>query len=225
MVDSETTLLDCAHSIIASVPRLARLMRQDLRLHSAGLFTEPQFRVMAHLYREGSKCFSRLADHMGVSRPSMSKLVYGLETRGLVRRERDPSDRRRVLLALSSKGIEAYEALLGRTERHIVNWIQELDSEQCAEIVRSFHLLVEAFEQVELPESYDHEPFSEMYDEIDDATNERVSDEMASYGEVEDEMLLEAPDEMATYDEVEDETTDEEVSGETVKDAAMEAAE
>ncbi|MGC9399211.1 MAG: MarR family winged helix-turn-helix transcriptional regulator [Anaerolineae bacterium] len=149
------TLLDAAHALIEGVPRLARLMRQDLRRHSAGLFTEPQFRVMAVLYREGEQCFSGLADYQGVSLPTMSKLIQGLEARDLVGRMRDPEDRRRVLLSLTEEGVKAYESLLRRTETHIVDWIQEMTPQQRAELVRSFETVLAMFEKVDLDAFYE----------------------------------------------------------------------
>ena len=153
-MDRETRLLDTAHALIEGVPRMARLMRQDLRRHSAGLFTEPQFRVMALLYRDGPHCFSRLAEHQGVSLPTISKLVQGLEERKLVTRERDSVDRRRVLLQLTPDGEEAYETLLSRTEDHIVGWIEELNAEECDEVTRAFNRITALFEQICLVEFY-----------------------------------------------------------------------
>ncbi len=147
----EPTLLDCAHSIIEIVPRLSRLMRKDLRLHSEGLFTEPQFRVMARLYREGPQCLSGLADLQGVSLPTMSKLVQGLEARGLVGRERDETDRRRIVLALTPVGRSAYEDLLRCTEQHIVEWIGALRGAERAEVIQVLGLLDGLFSQVTLP--------------------------------------------------------------------------
>lgn len=146
----QPTLLDCAHSIIEIVPRLSRLMRKDLRLHSEGLFTEPQFRVMARLYREGPQCLSDLAELQGVSLPTMSKLVQGLETRGLVGRERDAADRRRSVLALTSEGREAYESLLRCTEQHIVEWIRALSVPERTHIIEALELLDTLFSQVNL---------------------------------------------------------------------------
>jgi len=149
-MEQNPTLLDCAHSIIAVVPRLSRLMRKDLRLHSEGLFTEPQFRVMARLYREGAQCLSALADLQGVSLPTMSKLVQGLEALGLVGRERDETDHRRIVLALTPVGRSAYEDLLHCTEQHIVDWISALDAEDRLQVIRALEQLDKLFSQVTL---------------------------------------------------------------------------
>ena len=146
----QPTLLDCAHRIIAVVPRLSRLMRKDLRLHSAGLFTEAQFRVMARLYREGAQCLSALAAMQGVSLPTMSKLVQGLEGRGLVHRQRDAEDRRRIVLALTPEGRTAYEDLLHCTEQHMVDWIRTLSVDERRDIIQMLTLLDTLFSQVKL---------------------------------------------------------------------------
>lgn len=151
MADEFPTPIECAHAIIEIVPRLSRPMRQDLRRLSAGMFTQGQFRVLAYLFREGSACLSDLADTIGVSLPTMSKLMRGLESRGLVVSERDSADRRRVSITLTDAGREAYEALLRHTERHIVTWIRELTPEQRAQVVSTFKLLDEVFSSVEVP--------------------------------------------------------------------------
>ncbi len=158
MTDSpapHSALVDAAHALINGVPRLARLMRRDLRRHSAGLFTEPQFRVMAYLYREGAQCLSDLAEYQGVSLPTMSKLIQGLSSRELVDRRRDPEDRRRVMLDLTGAGREAYEALLAHTQAHIVEWIRPLSREQVEDVVRVFDLLVRRFDEVDLEAQYE----------------------------------------------------------------------
>lgn len=155
MTEQDPTLLDCAHSIIEVVPRLSRLMRKDLRLHSEGLFTEPQFRVMAWLYREGPQCLSELADLQGVSLPTMSKLVQGLETRRLVGRERDEADRRRIVLALTLTGRAAYEDLLRCTEQHIVEWVGALSVAERAQVIQVLTQLDALFSQVTLSSACD----------------------------------------------------------------------
>lgn len=157
-MDGEPQLLECAHAIIEVVPRLSRIMRKDLRIHSAGLFTEPQFRVMAHLFREGERCLSDLATHLGVSLPTMSKLVQGLEARGLVARTEDSVDRRRIVLALTGQGRQEYAAMLHRTEEHLVDWIHDLPVAQRAEVIRVLNTLDELLSGMELPAEASGEP-------------------------------------------------------------------
>ncbi len=53
---------------------------------------------------------TELADHMGVTVATMSLAIDRLERRKYVRRERDPQDRRRVLLRVTPAGVQLREA-------------------------------------------------------------------------------------------------------------------
>jgi len=74
---------------------VARLLRAeyDRRVRNLGL-TRSQWWVLTHLYREDGLTQSKLADLMEIERPSLGRLLDRLETKGWVRREVDPSDRR-----------------------------------------------------------------------------------------------------------------------------------
>jgi DNA-binding MarR family transcriptional regulator len=48
-----------------------------------------------------------LADHLGLEKSTVSRLAAGMESRGWISRERDPSNRRFYRLALTSTGREA----------------------------------------------------------------------------------------------------------------------
>jgi DNA-binding MarR family transcriptional regulator len=52
----------------------------------------------------GPQRITELATMEGVSQPSMSGVVSGLERAGLVERKRDPQDRRVVLVGLTAQG-------------------------------------------------------------------------------------------------------------------------
>lgn len=64
----------------------------------------PQYRILM-LLDEGPTVASGLADYLAVSRPSVTSVVDGLVSRGLVqRRHEDDSDRRRIGLSLTAAG-------------------------------------------------------------------------------------------------------------------------
>jgi long-chain acyl-CoA synthetase len=63
----------------------------------------PQYRILI-LLDEGKVAASALADRLAVSRPSVTAVVDGLVTRGLVKRHHDPGDRRRVGHDLTAEG-------------------------------------------------------------------------------------------------------------------------
>ncbi len=81
----------------------ARLARQvELALVEVDL-SLPQYRILI-LLDEGKVAASALADRLAVSRPSVTAVVDGLVTRGLVERHHDPADRRRVGHDLTAEG-------------------------------------------------------------------------------------------------------------------------
>jgi len=87
----------------------ARLARQvEVGLAAVDL-TLPQYRVLMYL-DEGEVMASRLADHLAVSRPTVTAVVDGLVMRGLVERSPDSDDRRRVSHTLTVRGRQALEA-------------------------------------------------------------------------------------------------------------------
>ncbi len=85
----------------------ARLARQ-VEVGLAGVdLSLSQYRTLM-LLDEGSAAASALADHMAVSRPSVTAVVDGLVGRGLVERKHDQSaDRRRVEHRLTDDGRRA----------------------------------------------------------------------------------------------------------------------
>jgi DNA-binding MarR family transcriptional regulator len=63
--------------------------------------------TLATLERTGPRRVTELAGVQGVSQPSMTSLVTGLEKAGYVERRDDPTDKRAALVALTDAGTEA----------------------------------------------------------------------------------------------------------------------
>jgi long-chain acyl-CoA synthetase len=100
-----------------------RLARQvELALAEVDL-SLPQYRILIHL-DEGKIAASTLADKLAVSRPSVTAVVDGLVTRGLVERHHDPGDRRRVGHDLTTEG----RALLRRADQCVDLRLSEIAS-------------------------------------------------------------------------------------------------
>jgi len=86
----------------------ARLARQvDVGLAQVDL-SLPQYRILMFL-AEGAVAASALADNLAVSRPSVTAVVDGLVSRGLVERRHDEGDRRRVGHTLTDEGRKILE--------------------------------------------------------------------------------------------------------------------
>ena len=104
------TVQETARQVLDVVPLVMRTIRAKLRERRAADINVPQFRAMAYINRNDGASLSDLAAHIGLTLPSMSKLIDGLVNRKLVSREADSCDRRRVCLSLTSQGRDEMNA-------------------------------------------------------------------------------------------------------------------
>jgi DNA-binding MarR family transcriptional regulator len=74
--------------------------------------TLSQWRALVVLAERDGQHVGDLADRLGISLPSASRLVRRLERRGLVSAERDETDRRATLLSLRPRGRAAHRAVV-----------------------------------------------------------------------------------------------------------------
>jgi long-chain acyl-CoA synthetase len=116
---------------VVAVRAAARLAKAvETALGGADL-SLPQYRLLA-LLSDGSSAATALADRLAVSRPSITALVDGLVERGLVERQADAADRRRVAHALTSLG----RATLARGDTAVaerLTWLtSHVDDERAA---------------------------------------------------------------------------------------------
>jgi DNA-binding MarR family transcriptional regulator len=145
----ETTIIsepeECAQEVLDVIPQVMRLIRAELREHREAELSVAQFRSLAFLGRQSGASLSELAEHIGLALPSMSKLVEGLVERGLVTRQEDPADRRRVALCLTVAGDESVQAALKATQDYLASRLALLDPEQRATVTSAMAALRAAF--------------------------------------------------------------------------------
>lgn len=111
---------DATAAGIRLLARLARVAEQTCQSTGISL---PQYRLLVSA-ASGPQRASELASAVGVSRPTLTSLVDGLEQGGLVKRVPVATDRRGICLELTEAGREATAraeyALLGRL-KELVN--------------------------------------------------------------------------------------------------------
>lgn len=105
-----------ASALRIAVMRLARRLRNEREDVS---LTLTQLSTMGTLARLGPLPLGELAAAERVQPPSMTRIVSGLEERGLVVREADPNDRRLVIVRLADEG----KALLAADRRRRDAWL------------------------------------------------------------------------------------------------------
>jgi len=72
-------------------------------LEEIGL-TYPQYLVMTSLWTEDRQGVGQLADRLSLESSTLTPLLQRLETAGLVDRQRDPGNERRVVISLTEAG-------------------------------------------------------------------------------------------------------------------------
>ena len=97
---------------------VARLARQVELAAASVEISLAQYRVLI-LLGDGKEAASALADKLAVSRPSVTGVVDGLVARGLVERDHDVDDRRRVGHALTTEGRRVLDSADAEVERRL----------------------------------------------------------------------------------------------------------
>ncbi len=136
---------ECAREILDVVPQVMAALRTETRRHRALGLSVPHFRVLAYINRHPGTSLSAVAEHIGLRLPSMSALVDGLVTSGLVTRQTAPDDRRRVTLALTARGRSAFEAARRATQAWLAGMLAELPAEERQTVARAMGLLRPVF--------------------------------------------------------------------------------
>lgn len=101
--------------------------------------TLPQYRVLGIL-AEGSAAASGLAERLAVRRPSITALVDGLVSRGLVDRRQEDADRRRVALRLTEAGARTVAEADRTVDHHLASIAGHLPDKDEAMALRSLEL-------------------------------------------------------------------------------------
>ena len=83
-----TKLLEtCAHELMDTAPKIVQSIRIEMRGGHGADLSIPQFRTLRYIQRNPDTSLSDLADHLGLTLPSVSKLVDGLVHKELIIRQ------------------------------------------------------------------------------------------------------------------------------------------
>ncbi len=138
-------LEESASRLLDTVPQAMRCIRAEMRSHRGHDLTVPQFRTLNFVKRSPETSLSELADHLGLTLPSASKIVDGLVSQKLVTRRDSTTDRRRMELSLTRGG----EAILGSARQATLDYLKGLlgrvSSEDLQTIIRAMTVLQPLF--------------------------------------------------------------------------------
>ncbi len=108
------TAQECAQALLDIVPEVMQTIRRHVRNQRGSDLSVLQLRALAFLAQTPGAALSAVAEHVGLTLPSMSTQVSNLVERDLIARTTSPTDRRFVALHLTAQG----ELLLERVREH-----------------------------------------------------------------------------------------------------------
>lgn len=135
----------CAQEVLEVVPVVMRTIRAEMRQHRAADLSVPQFRTLTFIDRNAEASLSDAAEYIGLTLPSMSKIVDGLVARKLVMRTTHPGDRRRMILTLTRSGQIALETSRTATRTCLASMLELLTDTERAAIVKAMGSLRSVF--------------------------------------------------------------------------------
>jgi DNA-binding MarR family transcriptional regulator len=138
-------LEDGARQLLDTVPQIMRSIRSEMRSHRGHDLSVPQFRTLTFVNRNPEGSLSELADHLGLTLPSVSKLVDGLVNQKLITRRESKVDRRRLILSLTKDGDDILRIAHQATQDHLMDVLRGLSSEELSAILRALTLLQPLF--------------------------------------------------------------------------------
>jgi MarR family transcriptional regulator for hemolysin len=141
VVDSD----EAARELLDVVPVIMKDIRSEMRNRRSPDLTVPQFRTLAFVDRNKGASLSTVANHMGLTLPSTSRLVDGLIARGMLTREDNPVDRRLVKLGVTNHGLTILKTSRRGTLAYLADKISSLSVEDREVIVKAMKAMRSVF--------------------------------------------------------------------------------
>jgi DNA-binding MarR family transcriptional regulator len=138
-------LEECARQLLDTTPQIMRFIRAEMRSHRGHDLSVPQFRTLTFINRNPEVSLSNLANHLGLTLPSTSKLVDGLVNQKIITRRESKEDRRRLTLALTKNGEDILRAARGATQNHLKDVLRELSADELSTVIHAMNLLQPLF--------------------------------------------------------------------------------
>lgn len=135
----------CARELLEVMPLVMQDLRRIMRGQSSPDLRVPELRSLAFLRLNSGSNLTDLAEFIGVSLPSMSKLVDTLTYRGLIDRRPDIGDRRRICLDLTESGQTVLQSALEAVKAAFAVKLAQLGSDDLAAVTQGLRLLRQLF--------------------------------------------------------------------------------
>jgi DNA-binding MarR family transcriptional regulator len=137
--------------MLDGLPPVMWFIRRNMRQQRIGGLSVPQFRTLCLLARIPTASLTDVAEHLGSSQPSASRLVSGLVVRGLIKRNECADDRRQVTLVLTAKGKDVQAKSHRASQQRLGEEIAHLPEDKRRAIISAMEILLDVFGPTERP--------------------------------------------------------------------------
>ena len=135
----------CAHELMDTAPQIMQSVRMEMRRDRGSDISIPQFRTLRFIQRYPDSSLSNLAEHLGLTLPSVSKLVDGLVKQKLVVRQESTADRRRLTLLLTQAGTSIVNSARASAQANLAKKLRRFSDDDLETICQAMKLLRPTF--------------------------------------------------------------------------------
>jgi len=136
---------ECAHELIEVIPEVMQTIRSHVRRQRGSDLSVLQIRVLAFLQHNPGAPLSAVAEHVGLTLPSMSTQVTGLVGRKLLHRATSRVDRRYITLTLTTSGAVLLASVRASAQENLAQTLARLTEAERAVVMQALQLLRTAF--------------------------------------------------------------------------------
>jgi DNA-binding MarR family transcriptional regulator len=131
----------CAHELMDTAPQIIQVIRVEMRRGRGADISIPQFRTLRFIQCNPDSSLSNLAEHLGLTLPSVSKLVDGLVKQELVIRQESTADRRRLTLGLTQAGASIVNSARTGAKVNLAKKLSSLSDDELETIYQAMQYL------------------------------------------------------------------------------------
>lgn len=135
------TAADCAQALLDIVPEVMQEIRRHVRTQRGRDLSVLQLRALAFLAHNPGAPLSAVAEHVGLTLPSMSTQVSNLVERDLLSRTTAPTDRRYVALHVTERGAALLATVRANAQASLAATVAHLSPEERSQVLAALRLL------------------------------------------------------------------------------------
>ena len=132
---------DLTREFLEVVPLLMHQVRKEFRSHRTPDLSVPQFRALVFVNRNPGTALSPLAEHLGLTLPSTSKMVDHLVLRSYLNRQASKDDRRKITLEITPQGESVLKTSYEATQQQLQGILERLNAQEQESILSSMRIL------------------------------------------------------------------------------------